>query len=136
MKRKSSILVLSNLAESSLWLCALRRALSPLYNFHTKKEDNPKHPLSVSEYDMIIVDAGSITDMSERADTLRKRYGDTHLVVLTDSPTWEEARAALLAGATDYFRKSLDEIKIRDQVQAFLEAHAVASTDYTSWRSD
>ncbi len=64
--------------------------------------------VELNDYDLIIVDAGGIIDVSTLVASVHQRRPAVPIVVVTSSPTWQRARRVFLAGAADYIRKSLD----------------------------
>ena len=118
---KYHFLLLSNTSFDAPWKRVLQNALSPMGRLHILSEDRLVQTPSLEQYVIIIIDASSVADVVVFIRRLRTRDDDVHLVVATASPTWQRARAILLAGASDYIRKSLDENKIRAQIQAVLE---------------
>jgi ActR/RegA family two-component response regulator len=73
----------------------------------------PGHP-QVS-LDVVVVDA-AINEPADVVMHFRKLYPQSKIVVVTGLPHWAVARAVLKAGATDYWRKSLDK---NDMVRNF-----------------
>lgn len=65
-------------------------------------------------YTLIILDAGILADqeelntLSELLAELFKDYREARVLVTTSSPTWKRTREALIAGAVDYIRQTLD----------------------------
>jgi DNA-binding NtrC family response regulator len=68
----------------------------------------------LAQYALIFADASilgdlehptSLTDMLEQ---LMAEHPKAKVVVTTSSPTWKRTRAALIAGAVDYIRQTLD----------------------------
>ena len=61
-------------------------------------------------YSLIMVDMAEILDPAALSlvSTLRAADGLVPIVVATASPTWNRARSLLLAGASDYIRKTAD----------------------------
>lgn len=64
-------------------------------------------------FDLILIDAGSVEDLPLLISRLRHQAEQARIVVVTVSPTWKRARAALQAGAFDYVKISLDAGNLR-----------------------
>lgn len=71
-------------------------------------------------YDVVIVDAGAVTDAPVVVSHIRDLDPNTRVVVVTVSPHWKIARAVLQAGATDYLYKSLNKAEILAGFRAIL----------------
>jgi DNA-binding response OmpR family regulator len=71
-------------------------------------------------YDMIIVDATAIGDITGVIAALREAAPAAPIVVATASPTWQRAREVFLKGATDYVRKSVDPAAVAAALEAIL----------------
>ena len=77
--------------------------------------------LQQQPYDVVLVDAGAVTNAPEVVSQIHIQSPDTRVVVVTVSPHWKIARAVLLAGATDYLYKSLNEEEILTTFRSLLE---------------
>jgi DNA-binding NarL/FixJ family response regulator len=62
---------------------------------------------------LVIIDASETEAIEARIANLRAERPSCRIVVITASPTWQGARAAFEAGATDYLPKSLGEEGLR-----------------------
>lgn len=103
------------------WCQALRGALVALGSLQVVSEGEMAGLLEQQTYDIVIVDAGAVTSASEVVSQIHVLRPDTRVVVVTVSPHWKIARAVLLAGATDYLYKSLNEEEILMTFRSLLE---------------
>jgi DNA-binding NarL/FixJ family response regulator len=103
------------------WYQALRRALVDLGSLQVVSENEMAALLQEQTYDVVIVDAGAVTNAPEVVSQIHVLRPDTRVVVVTVSPHWKIARAVLLAGATDYLYKSLNEEEILITFRSLLE---------------
>ena len=74
-----------------------------------------------ASYDVIIIDAGTVSNAVTLVASLQSQQPEARIVVATASPTWQRAREVLQAGAADYIRKSLDKDQLRVKIQALLD---------------
>lgn len=117
---KCSFLLIGRKTETQ-WPLVLQQALSSLGKLHTVPEGESVEAVIQRHYDVIIIDAGAVSDVSLLTSRLRAQRPEARVVVATASPTWRRARQALQAGAADYIRKSLDEKELRSKIEAVLE---------------
>lgn len=103
-----------------VWVEMLKDALLPLGRLDLVLGDDVKTKLEQHSYDLIIVDAGGSKNPIGLVSSIHKQKPDATIVVATISPTWRRAREFILAGATDYVRKSTDKIVIFDIFKAIL----------------
>ncbi|MGQ9598886.1 MAG: response regulator [Anaerolineae bacterium] len=115
------IFLLVSEEEESLWPSVLRRALAPLGELQVLSEEKALQAVSARPVPMVILDAAGVRDVASLTSRLKKQRPDLHVVVATASPTWRRARNALQAGASDYIGKSLEEEKLRAQIEAVLK---------------
>ena len=103
------------------WTEVLQRALFSLGELHVVSEEEAVQAVTKRYYDSIIIDAGAVRDASQLAYHIQSRRPEVRLVVATASPTWQQAREMLQAGAADYIFKSQDENELRSEIQAVLK---------------
>jgi DNA-binding NarL/FixJ family response regulator len=108
-------------SSGDYWYQALRGALVDLGSLQVVSENEMATLLQEQTYDVVIVDAGAVTNAPEVVSQIHVLRPDTRVVVATVSPHWKIARAVLLAGATDYLYKSLNKEDILTTFQALLE---------------
>jgi DNA-binding NtrC family response regulator len=90
------------------WAPILRDALNPLGLLESISESEILLSIQQKHYDLIIIDAAMVNNSEDIVASLYQKQPNIPIVVVTNSPTWQRARRAFLAGATDYVRKSLD----------------------------
>lgn len=108
-------------ATQTPWSLSLLEALAPLGDLQLVTKVEAAQVLSRDRYDVVIVDAGAISDIRDLVDRLRRQKPNVRIVVASASPTWRQSREVLLAGAVDYIHKSLDQRKLRARIQGVLD---------------
>jgi DNA-binding NarL/FixJ family response regulator len=106
------------------WSLVLQRALSPVGEVRIVSESEKEAMQAALEgyYDVFILDATTVRDTALMVSHLRAHRPQVRIIVAAASPTWQQAREVLQAGAADYIRKSQDEKELRSNVQTVLEA--------------
>lgn len=94
--------------EGSLWAETVREAVDPLGELETAAAADAPALVAGEDYSMIILDAAAADDPAALVAALRRAAPSAPLVVVTASPTWQCAKEVLMAGASDYIRKSHD----------------------------
>lgn len=108
--------------EDGLWYQLLVKALESAAEIqHIKPEDLPSEPFSI-EYNLMVVNE---MDLPEReiSSTIRllKAYQPrAHIVIVSPAPTWQAARAAFRAGASDYLPQPYDPQQVKAALEPFL----------------
>jgi DNA-binding NtrC family response regulator len=114
---KSKKILLLDGQRDCLWLEALGEATSALdITLEIASRASMEH-IPWHDYDLIILDAGAISDVLSTISWIHAQDSGAGVVILSPAPTWKQAREVMLAGAVDYARKSLD----RDYIIATLE---------------
>jgi DNA-binding NtrC family response regulator len=125
---RTKSLFISNSREHP-WLPVLEEALTSFGTLDLECENNALKEILKKRYDIIIIDATSIEDISRLLSPIRGARPLTHLVVATASPTWESARAAFQAGATDCIHKTKDVEDLRSTFEHILARATCAQED-------
>jgi DNA-binding NarL/FixJ family response regulator len=63
----------------------------------------------LSDSDLVILDAGTVSDLAVTISRLIKQNPKMRIVVFSSWPDWKQAREAMLAGAIYYSPKILDQ---------------------------
>ena len=105
---------------------ALREAVSALGSCQVIPEAEVVSLLREQVFDVVIVDAGSVTSAPELVSWIRASDFSVQVVVVTLSPHWKIARAVFRAGAVDYLPKSLSKTEILATFQSILERRATS----------
>ena len=58
---------------------------------------------------VVIVDAAYVENVAAVVSGLRAAGAKSHIVVMSAAPTWQQARSAFEAGASDYLPKTMTE---------------------------
>lgn len=91
----------------------LLKALSSYGRPEIVNHDQALTMLNSQSCALIVVDAGSVDDVPQFISWILALQPEAHVVVVTTSPSWRQARAALQAGAKDYLKVSLDLADLR-----------------------
>jgi DNA-binding NarL/FixJ family response regulator len=121
MVKGYNFLLIGEKAESQ-WPLVLERALSSLGKLQVVSEQILEESGTHRCCDVIIIDAGVVSDAVKLVSFLRKHQPEARIIVATASPTWQRAREMLKAGAADYIYKSLDKEQLQSEIRAVLEA--------------
>jgi DNA-binding response OmpR family regulator len=97
------------------WINSLKKAVDSL-GYSLKTVDHKRLPKITQNYELVILDAGAIgnVDLTPIILSMRKSEPNARIVVVSSAPYWKEATETLLAGATDYIRKSDDQLALMD----------------------
>ncbi len=104
---KPTILFLGG-PDVSPWLETLRKVASALDGVVKAIDQASVQRVLWRDYDLVILDAGVFNDLPSTIAWICSQYPETRIVVFSSAPTWKQAREAMLAGAMDYARKSLN----------------------------
>lgn len=102
------------------WTRQLWDVLQGMGTLEIAAQDTAVCHLTASQFDLLIVDAGQIVDFPVLVRRLRSRHGQTPIIVATASPTWQRAREARRAGASDYLVKSLNPKELQARLHELL----------------
>jgi DNA-binding response OmpR family regulator len=119
MSRKARFLLINGTRERR-WCQVLEEVLAPLGTLRAGEEKNALELVLQQSYDVVIVDATGVKDVSLMVSRIRAQRPDARIVVATASPTWRRAREVFYAGAIDYIRKSLNKEEVLSVFQAAL----------------
>lgn len=90
------------------WLEILQEAVSALDGSLEVISEFDKQHISWRYYDLVILDASVFGDLPSTIFWIRSQCSEARIVVFSPAPAWKQARETMLAGATDYTRKSLN----------------------------
>lgn len=99
-------------APNRPWRKTLQAAVKPLGELDAYDEADSYTKEYKRKYDLIIIDATEIDHPEEWVARLRGQSPSVRVVVVTDAPTWQQARAAFLAGAMEYASKPFEKDKL------------------------
>jgi DNA-binding NtrC family response regulator len=100
-------------AVETAWKEALKQALVTLGELESLEVDQIMNYKTDEKDQIFIVDATTVDRVEKVVSDMRKKNPERRIVVMTSSPTWQNARAAFEAGAIDYLPKDLGEEEIR-----------------------
>ena len=103
------------------WATLLETKLNELGAVDLIRIDEFLERMQDQQYDVVIMDASTVENVHaivRQAHRLRPRLP---IMIASASPTWEDARQAFLAGATDYVRRSMDAEAVVAAVRDILE---------------
>lgn len=91
-----------------LWLKNLRRGLEPLGSLQIAEgEDDVIFNIRHQSFAAIIVDEHEVDDVPRLIKRIRDIQTDARIVIISEEPSWRNARNVLLAGATDYIKTTI-----------------------------
>lgn len=108
MYEKCRFLLIGKL-DNDPWQQIIRDASNSLGVLHIEREVDAFRRIQQHDYDVILIDAPKVEDTSLLTSSIRMQKPDARIVVATTSPTWEQAREAFRAGATNYIRRSMNK---------------------------
>jgi DNA-binding NarL/FixJ family response regulator len=106
------------------WLRALQEAASALDRALEVVSEAEREHIRWRDYDLIILDAGVVSDLVSTIHWIHLQDSGARVVVLSSAPTWKQAREVMLAGAMDYARKSLNREHILSTLKRNLTGRA------------
>lgn len=107
-KQMTKKLLLIGSHPNSMWVGALRQALQPLAQIDVALAREARERLKRGIYDMIVLDYSATENALETLSEFRRLEPATPILVVSASPTWQQAKEVLSTGAADYMPKSLD----------------------------
>lgn len=102
------------------WEEFLKRALAELHRELVLATEASADEVPWGEHDLVLLDAGGVADMTRAISQIRARNPDARIIILAPSPSWEQAREAMLAGAVDYAPKDLKHANIVEVIRRAL----------------
>jgi DNA-binding response OmpR family regulator len=107
-----NIIGVSNNSDSP-WLDTVENVVSLIDYWRISSEDEIHSELLKNKYDLILIEASSIKgSIVALVSRLKGDCSGTPIIVVTTSPTWQNARDVFIAGAADYMRSTLDEERL------------------------
>jgi len=125
---QAHFLLVENVREH-YWYQLLEEALAPLGSLNIVSEEEMDLLPLKRNYDVIIADATTANDVPLLVTCLRARFPEAKIVVVSASPTWQRARQAFLAGATEYIRKSSNKEETLSTFKTILERPRTSKQD-------
>ena len=116
----SNLLLIITNSPNSRWSMDLTDALKSLFQVKTITEMELEEAVSMPVCSLIVVDAAYVSDAASLVSTLRGGNSEVPIVVVTASPTWNQAREAFLAGASDYIYKTAEASKLTPVLERFV----------------
>jgi len=93
--------------EDRTWEEYLRKAVEDLDRELTLATETPFNEVPWSDYDLVILDDGIAGDFAQMISQIHARNPEARIILFSSSPSWEQAREVMLAGAVDYAPKEL-----------------------------
>ncbi len=75
-------------------------------------------------YDVVVLDFMAGQEELGALKSIMQKHPHKRVIVVSATPSWQEARAAYRLGAIDYLNKSFDEAKVVEVVEAVLKETA------------
>jgi DNA-binding response OmpR family regulator len=129
MKKYSSNFHILCIGGEEAWVQTLQRAISSFGKLDIVQAEGWLSVVKTESYDVILLDWGVFKDPPAIIARLRERAPDSLLIVITASPTWRRARAALKAGANDYIRKTFNEQKLHIEIEKTFQRAGLHSSN-------
>ncbi|HXU38727.1 MAG TPA: response regulator [Blastocatellia bacterium] len=117
MSGRIEFLVISSSREHH-WYETLRKTLAPVGTLRIETEEEAVKLVMSVGYDLVIVDATVVDNVPLLLARIRAQRPSAYVVVATANPSWDKARQAFQAGASDYVSKSFDATEILAVVSA------------------
>jgi DNA-binding response OmpR family regulator len=114
-----NLLLIGSLPDS-LWVEALRGGLESAADLNVVPGDKARERLAERAYDLIILDYSAEGVALQTLRELRQLRPDTPVLVVSASPTWQQAREVFAAGGIDYVPKSLNAKALRELMEEIL----------------
>jgi len=124
----ASVLLISHL-DNSGWARTLSDASPRLGNLKIIPERDVATELGRADHNLVIVDAGAVRESAGLVSWMRGQRSRLRIVVVTLAPTWQEARAVLLAGAIDYLSRALTKRELAVAIEKVFEISAAFLDD-------
>lgn len=105
-------MVLLGTTKENHWNDMLKKALEPLGGFDVMTQAQLAGGKLDSKYKIVALDTTYVDNVEHFVSQLRNEQPDRRIVVFTAAPTWQGARAAFEAGATDYLPKTLGQSEL------------------------
>lgn len=90
------------------WIAAVREAVGQLGSTLVVISYIRKGAIAWSDYELIILDAGSISDLMQTIKHIHQASPRSRIAVFSSAPQYKQARDIILAGASYYESMSLD----------------------------
>ena len=93
-------------SQNTRWGTILNQSIEDYGDLLIVTDADYGRSLSRQPFDLIIIDASEVAETTQVVRETRRQQPDSRVIVVTASPTWQRARDAMQAGATDYLRKT------------------------------
>lgn len=133
MSGQMEFLVISNSRERH-WCESLRDTLAPIGPLRIEAEERAVELIMLGRHDFVIVDATVVDNVALLLARIRAQHPRAYIVVATANPSWDKARQAFQAGASDYVSKSFDATEILSAMAGELERQRSLSVSHESNR--
>lgn len=107
------------------WHRLVKEALSPLGELDITSEKDWQEHIRRQSYALIIIDASLAINPVYIVRQLRISQPEARIVVMTDAPSWKQARELFYAGAADYLLKLSSPQELLAAFRAVLDRHVV-----------
>lgn len=115
--------------NKTAWSEMLNDALSPLGSLQIVSENEAGAEILRAGHDLIIIDAAVIKEPAHLVSHLRTKRTESRIVVVAVTPTWQEARAVLRAGAADYFPRPPNKVELLLTMRDTLKRLSLIASD-------
>lgn len=119
-----TMLLISNPRESH-WQSLVKEVLRPLGELELTSERQWQLQTRQQSYQLIIIDASISINPVYLVRQLRIIQPEAKIVVMTDAPTWKQARELFYAGAADYLLKLSSPQELLSALRQVLDRQTV-----------
>jgi DNA-binding NarL/FixJ family response regulator len=103
---KAKVLLVGCVNEDP-WFQLLSEAIACWGTLEVVSESQAIGCAEQKHYKLVIVDATAVNDVALFITGMRAQLPETKFVVITASPSWQQARIVFQTGAVDYIHKSV-----------------------------
>lgn len=116
---KKNFLILSESRDDN-WNSVIKDALCSFGNLEFALNKEAVHAVQHKNFDLIILDASTVKDVSSLLNDIRSQKSDMRIIVASLILDWRQAREVFKAGAADYVRKTMDKRQVLSSVRDLL----------------
>ena len=120
---KAAFLLINDGNESD-WSTLLQEVVTPMGSLTIISEEATTAEIRREHYDLVIIDAATVQGPVELVSQLHGCDASIRVIVAAVTPTWQEARAVLRAGAADYLRRPTNKEELLWVIQTTLDFSA------------
>jgi DNA-binding NtrC family response regulator len=93
--------------EDRTWEEYLRKAVEELDREPVLATGTAITEIPWGDYELVILDDSAVVELARVISQIRSLNPEARIIIFSSSPSWEQAREAMLAGAVDYAPREL-----------------------------